>query len=145
MKVTNAPGTLEILSICRYLLVVSWFFLGMLWLRVELRSIIVREAAFTLELSLTDALFSRRADAVELEKLFLLLRPPAAAALDGEGMNSLMMKLAPSIDGVFFRQGLVLEGPLAVLHLNEPLDAGSSVVVALLGRDSSLRSLRDSS
>ena len=88
MKVTNAPGTLEILSICRYLLVVSWFFLGMLWLRVELRSIIVREAAFTLELSLTDALFSRRADAVELEKLFLLLRPPAAAALDGEGMNS---------------------------------------------------------
>ena len=118
----------------------------MLWLRVGLRSLLVRpEAAFSMELSLTtDALFSRR-DTVELEKLFLLLLPPPAAALDAEGMNSLMMKLAPSIDGVFFRQGLVLEGPLGVLHLNEPLDAGSSVVVALLGRDSSLRSRRDSS
>jgi hypothetical protein len=117
----------------------------MLWLRVELRSITVPEAAFSMELSLTDALFSRRAGTIELEKLFLLLPPPPAAALDGEGMNSLMMKLAPSIEGVLFLQGLVLEGLLAVLNLNEPLDAGSSVVVALLDRDSSLRSRRDSS
>ena len=121
----------------------------MLWLRVGLRSLLVRpEAAFSMELSLTtDALFSRR-DTVELEKLFLLLLPPPAAALDAEGMNSLMMKLAPSMEGVFFLQGLVLEGEgrlLAVLNLNELLDAGSSVVVGLPDRDSSLRSRRDSS
>lgn len=117
----------------------------MLWLRVQLESFPVPTgAAFSLELSLTDALFSRRADTVELEKLLLFFLPPPPA-LDGEGRNSLMMKPAPSIEGVFFRQGLVLEELLAVVNLTELFSANPSVVVALLDSDSSLRSRSDSS
>jgi hypothetical protein len=112
----------------------------MLWLRVQLESFPVP----------TRAAFSRRDGTVELEKLKFLLffLPPPPAALDGDGMNSLMMKPASSMEGVvFLRQGLVLEGLLTVVPNVTELQFGADppVVVARPDSDSSLRSRRDSS